>query len=73
MSTANRSPYAQTYNEMHGLVVQAGKHYCHRENPDCHHCPLGRLLLSPKDNAGTYQVGHSQYHRNCKHRNAGQQ
>ncbi len=48
MSTANRSPHAQTYNEMHGLLVQAGKHYCHRENPDCHHCPLCSLLPSAK-------------------------
>lgn len=44
MSTATRSPLAQTYNEMHGLLVQSGKHYCHREKPDCERCPLGELL-----------------------------
>jgi endonuclease-3 related protein len=44
MSAGTRSPLAQVYNEMHGLVVQAGKHYCHREEPDCEHCPLRELL-----------------------------
>lgn len=44
MSAQTRSPVAQVYNEMHGLIVQAGKHYCHREEPDCEHCPLRKLL-----------------------------
>ena len=44
MSVAPRPPLAQVYNEMHGLVVQAGKHYCHGKEPDCEHCPLRRLL-----------------------------
>jgi endonuclease-3 related protein len=48
MSTTDRSRLAQVYSEMHGLVVQAGKHYCHRENPDCHHCPLCSLLPSAR-------------------------
>jgi len=46
MSAVTRSRLAQTYNEMHGLLVQAGKHYCHRDNPDCDHCPLRPLLPS---------------------------
>jgi endonuclease III related protein len=46
MSLARRPPLAQVYNEMHGLLVQAGKHYCHREVPDCAHCPL-RAYLPP--------------------------
>jgi len=46
MSLSPRSPHAQVYNEMHGLLVQAGKHYCHRDNPDCERCPLRRYLPS---------------------------
>ncbi len=44
MSTAQRSPLAQTYNEMHGLFVQVGKHYCRKGEPRCEACPLGSLL-----------------------------
>jgi endonuclease III related protein len=44
MSTANRSGLAQTYNEMHGLFVQIGKHYCHRSEPNCEECPLREFL-----------------------------
>ena len=44
MSTAQRSPLAQVYNEMHGLLVQAGKHYCLKRQPKCEVCPLGSLL-----------------------------
>jgi len=44
MSLAERSPLAQVYNEMHGLLVQVGKHYCHRSEPACEHCPLQKLL-----------------------------
>lgn len=28
----------------HALVVENGKRYCHRRNPDCSACPLGPLL-----------------------------
>ncbi|MGH9471182.1 MAG: endonuclease III domain-containing protein [Terriglobales bacterium] len=28
----------------HALVVENGKRYCHRREPDCHACPLGPLL-----------------------------
>ncbi|MGB8886754.1 MAG: base excision DNA repair protein [Candidatus Korobacteraceae bacterium] len=44
MSQAKRSPRAQIYNEMHGLLVQVGKHYCYKEKPDCEACPLRGLL-----------------------------
>ena len=44
MSTAQRSPLAQVYNEMHGLFVQVGKHYCRKREPRCEVCPLGSLL-----------------------------
>jgi endonuclease-3 related protein len=44
MSTAQRSPRAQVYNEMHGLLVQAGKHYCLKRQPKCEICPLGSML-----------------------------
>jgi endonuclease-3 related protein len=44
MSAAQRSPLAQVYNEMHGLLVQVGKHYCLKQQPKCEICPLGSLL-----------------------------
>lgn len=44
MSTAGKSELAQTYNEMHGLFVQLGKHYCSKQNPQCEVCPLGPML-----------------------------
>jgi endonuclease III related protein len=47
MSTTSRAPLAQVYNEMHGLFVQLGKHYCHKQQPKCEVCPLGAMLLHP--------------------------
>ncbi|MGA9565054.1 MAG: base excision DNA repair protein [Candidatus Korobacteraceae bacterium] len=47
MSTAARSPLAQAFNEMHGLFVQAGKHYCVKRDPKCNECPLGAMLNHP--------------------------
>jgi endonuclease III related protein len=44
MSIAQRSPLAQVYNEMHGLFVQVGKHYCLKRKPKCEVCPLGSML-----------------------------
>ncbi len=44
MSAASRTPTAQVCNEMHGLLVQIGKHYCHKQEPDCEQCPLQSLL-----------------------------
>lgn len=44
MSQRERSPLSQVFNEMHGLLVQVGKHYCHKQAPDCDACPLRSLL-----------------------------
>jgi len=44
MSIAGRDQLAQLYNEMHGLFVQVGKHYCHKLEPNCEECPLRDLL-----------------------------
>lgn len=44
MSAARRPPLAQVYNEMHGLFVLLGKHYCHKQQPNCEMCPLGAML-----------------------------
>jgi endonuclease-3 related protein len=44
MSTAARAPQAQAYNEMHGLIVGIGKHYCRKTGPHCEQCPLRSYL-----------------------------
>jgi endonuclease-3 related protein len=44
MSLAQRSPLAQAFNEMHGLIVGVGKHYCFKTKPDCTYCPLRKFL-----------------------------
>jgi endonuclease III related protein len=44
MSRLQGSSQSQVYNEMHGLLVQVGKHYCHKRQPDCGNCPLGNVL-----------------------------
>jgi endonuclease-3 related protein len=44
MSLASRSPLAQVYNEMHGLLVGVGKKYCLKSAPKCEGCPLNHLL-----------------------------
>ena len=44
MSTATRTPLAQVYNEMHGLIVGVGKNYCGKSQPKCDGCPLQRFL-----------------------------
>jgi len=56
MSTAERAPLAQVYNEMHGLFVQLGKHYCHKQRPMCEACPLGSMLSHPVEPASTSRV-----------------
>lgn len=45
MSLAARSPLAQVFNEMHGLIVSAGMQYCLKSKAQCEQCPLGLLLL----------------------------
>lgn len=47
MSTAPRTPLTQIYNEMHGLFVQLGKHYCTKREARCYACPLGSMLTRP--------------------------
>jgi len=44
VSTAPRSAIAQVYNEMHGLIVGVGKHYCKKAQPACDGCPLKPFL-----------------------------
>ena len=44
ISTAERTPLVQIYNEMHGLIVGVGKNYCLKQKPLCEACPLGRFL-----------------------------
>ncbi len=44
MSQSKRSATAQVYNEMHGLIVQVGKHYCLKGKALCEECPLGVFL-----------------------------
>jgi endonuclease-3 related protein len=40
MSTAARAPEAQIFNEMHGLLVAVGKHFCLKRHALCERCPL---------------------------------
>jgi endonuclease-3 related protein len=44
MSTAARSATTQVYNEMHGLIVGVGKHFCKKSKPACEACPLKSFL-----------------------------
>ena len=48
MSTARRTALAQVYNEMHGLIVGVGKHFCGKSQPRCDMCPLQPFLPSGK-------------------------
>jgi endonuclease-3 related protein len=45
MSRAVRSPQAQVYNEMHGLLVGVAKNYCLKSGARCEQCPLLSLLI----------------------------
>jgi endonuclease III related protein len=44
MSTSKRTVLVQVYNEMHGLIVGVGKHYCGKSRPKCDGCPLQPFL-----------------------------
>ena len=70
MSTAPRSDKAQIFNEMHGLFVQLGKHYCAKSNPKCELCPLGAVLPPPRmaDSISTKRL--SSRRRPARHRKA---
>jgi endonuclease-3 related protein len=47
MSTAARTPAAQVFNEMHGLIVGVGKNYCKKSQTRCEQCPLQKFLPVP--------------------------
>lgn len=47
-SRLHRSPLAQTYNEMHALIVGVGKDFCKKSQPQCDGCPLQRFLSVSK-------------------------
>lgn len=44
MSSQQRSPAAQIYNDMHGLIVAVGKRFCLKSKPHCDGCPLQKFL-----------------------------
>jgi len=48
MSTAHRTALTQVYNEMHGLIVGVGKHFCGKSQPRCDGCPLQHFLPGVK-------------------------
>jgi endonuclease-3 related protein len=48
MSTAERTPLVQVFNEMHGLIVGVGKTYCLKSQPQCEQCPLQKFLPKAK-------------------------
>ncbi|MGB2605227.1 MAG: hypothetical protein WBC78_16640 [Candidatus Sulfotelmatobacter sp.] len=48
MSKAKRTALTQVYNEMHGLIVGVGKHYCRKSQARCDECPLQKFLPQPK-------------------------
>ena len=47
ISAAARPGRVQVFNEMHGLFVQLGKHYCSQRAPNCETCPLKGMLTHP--------------------------
>lgn len=44
VSSRKRSPVAQVYNDMHGLMVAVGKRFCLKSKPHCEACPLQKFL-----------------------------
>ena len=44
ISRAKRPELVQIYNDMHGLMVAVGKHYCFKSQPRCDQCPLQPFL-----------------------------
>jgi endonuclease III related protein len=44
VSRAGRRPMVQVFNEMHALIVRAGKTYCLKSQPRCAQCPLRKFL-----------------------------
>jgi endonuclease-3 related protein len=54
MSCAKRTAVAQIFNDMHGLIVQTGKHFCFKSNPACDQCPLRSFLTKDAVPETTY-------------------
>jgi len=48
ISSAERTPLVQVFNEMHGLIVGVGKAYCLKSQPQCEQCPLQKFLPEAK-------------------------
>jgi len=48
MSTTARTALVQVYNEIHGLIVGVGKHFCKKAAPLCEACPLRPFLPTEK-------------------------
>ena len=48
VSTSERTELVQIFNEMHGLIVGVGKHYCLKSQPQCEQCPLQKFLPAAK-------------------------
>jgi endonuclease-3 related protein len=44
ISEAKRSPRAQAFNELHGLIVGVGKNHCQARRVLCDQCPLQTIL-----------------------------
>ena len=44
MNRAVRTPLAQVFNEMHGLLVGVAKNYCLKSQMRCEQCPLQKYL-----------------------------
>jgi endonuclease-3 related protein len=48
VSRTARTELVQTFNDMHGLIVGVGKHYCLKSQPRCEQCPLQKFLPPSK-------------------------
>ncbi|HSZ63501.1 MAG TPA: hypothetical protein VK828_17005 [Terriglobales bacterium] len=44
VSRSERTALVQIFNEMHGLIVGVGKHYCLKSQARCEQCPLQKFL-----------------------------
>jgi endonuclease-3 related protein len=48
VSRAERTALVQIFNDMHGLIVGVGKHYCLKSQARCEQCPLQKFLPAAK-------------------------
>ncbi len=48
VSRAERTDLVQIFNDMHGLIVGVGKHYCLKSQARCEQCPLQKFLPAAK-------------------------